>query len=145
MAKKFICVFHRHYGKANRQVNCLVNSVHFPWLQFCLLPSTLAPFALSQICSILSVFRLLLMLLHFSKMTSPNFHRVDWAYLWDPIGCSLPGSSIHGIFQVRILEWTANSFSRISFQPRGQSWSSCVGRWILYHWTTRDIHHWVLV
>ena len=65
--------------------------------------------------------------------------------LWDPIGCSLPGSSIHGIFQVRILEWAAISFSRGSFQPRQQSWTSCMGRWILYHWTTRDIHHWVLV
>ena len=62
-------------------MNCLINSVRFPWLKFCLLPSTLAPFALSQICSGLSICRLLLMLLHFSKMTSPNFHRVDWSCL----------------------------------------------------------------
>ena len=27
--------------------------------------------------------------------------------LWDPIDCSSPGSSIHGIFQARILEWVA--------------------------------------
>ena len=26
---------------------------------------------------------------------------------WDPLGCSLPGSSVHGIFQARILEWLA--------------------------------------
>ena len=32
--------------------------------------------------------------------------------LWDPIDCSLPGFSIHGIFQVRIPEWVAISFSR---------------------------------
>ena len=31
--------------------------------------------------------------------------------LWDPMDCSLPGSSIHGIFQARILEWGAISFS----------------------------------
>ena len=31
--------------------------------------------------------------------------------LWDPVNCSLPGSSIHGIFQARILEWGAISFS----------------------------------
>ena len=37
----------------------------------------------------------------------------------DPIDCSTPGSSIHGIFQARILEWVAISFSRGSFQPRG--------------------------
>ena len=32
--------------------------------------------------------------------------------LWDLVHCSLPGSSIHGIFQARRLEWTAISFSR---------------------------------
>ena len=32
--------------------------------------------------------------------------------LCDPMGCGLPGSSIHGIFQARILEWVALSFSR---------------------------------
>ena len=31
--------------------------------------------------------------------------------LCDPMGCSLPGSSVHGIFQARILEWVAISFS----------------------------------
>ena len=31
--------------------------------------------------------------------------------LWDPMDCSLPGSSIHGIFQARILEWGAIAFS----------------------------------
>ena len=34
----------------------------------------------------------------------------------DPMDCSLPGSSIHGIFQARVLEWVAVSFSR------GSSW-----------------------
>ena len=37
--------------------------------------------------------------------------------LCDPIHCSLPGSSIHGIFQARILEWVAISFSRGSSPP----------------------------
>ena len=32
--------------------------------------------------------------------------------LCDPIGCSPPGSSLHGILQARILEWVAISFSR---------------------------------
>ena len=32
--------------------------------------------------------------------------------LCEPMDCSLPGSSIHGIFQARILEWDAISFSR---------------------------------
>ena len=38
--------------------------------------------------------------------------------LCNPVDCSLPGSSVHGIFQARILEWVAISFSRGSFQPR---------------------------
>ena len=36
--------------------------------------------------------------------------------LCDPMACSLPGSSVHGIFQARELEWVAFSFSRGSFQ-----------------------------
>ena len=34
--------------------------------------------------------------------------------LWDPMDCSLPGSSDYGILQARILEWVAISFSRSS-------------------------------
>ena len=38
--------------------------------------------------------------------------------LCDPMDCSLLGSSVHGILQVRILEWVGNPFSRGSFQRR---------------------------
>ena len=38
--------------------------------------------------------------------------------LCDPMDYSLPGSSVHGIFQARVLEWVAISFSRGSSQPR---------------------------
>ena len=41
--------------------------------------------------------------------------------LFDPMGCSPPGSSVHGIFQARVLEWTAISFSRGSSRPRDQT------------------------
>ena len=34
--------------------------------------------------------------------------------LSDPMDCSLPGSSIHGIFQARVLEWGAIAFSQAS-------------------------------
>ena len=40
--------------------------------------------------------------------------------------CSLPGSSVHGIFQARILEWVAIPFSRGSFWFRDQTQISCV-------------------
>ena len=51
--------------------------------------------------------------------------------------CCLSGSSVHEIFQARILEWVAISFSRGSSGTRDQT---CIfhGRWILYHWTTRE-------
>ena len=38
--------------------------------------------------------------------------------LCDPMDCSLPGSTVRGIFQARILEWVAIPFSRRSSQPR---------------------------
>ena len=48
--------------------------------------------------------------------------------LCDPTDCSLPGSSVHGISQARILEWVAISFSRGSSWPRDQTRGSCIGR-----------------
>ena len=40
--------------------------------------------------------------------------------LSDPMDCSLPGSSIHGIFQARVLEWGAIAFSEISLKKSGK-------------------------
>ena len=40
--------------------------------------------------------------------------------------CSPPGSSVHGIFQARILQWVAISFSRGSFWPKDRTWVSCI-------------------
>ena len=56
--------------------------------------------------------------------------------LCNPMDCSLPGSSVHGIFQARILEWVAISSSRGSSQLRDQTHVSCIGRQTLYHWAT---------
>ena len=41
--------------------------------------------------------------------------------LCDPIDCSPPGSSVHGILQAKILEWVAKFLSRGSSQPRNQA------------------------
>ena len=52
--------------------------------------------------------------------------------------CSLPGSSVHGIFQARVLEWGAISFSRGSSWPRDQTWvSHIIGRHFTI-WATRE-------
>ena len=58
--------------------------------------------------------------------------------LWDPMGCSPPGSSVHGNLQARILEWVAISFSRGSSQPRdGTQVSRIAGRCFTL-WATRE-------
>ena len=44
--------------------------------------------------------------------------------LCDPLDCSLPGFSIHGILQARILEWVTISFSRGSSRPGDRTWVS---------------------
>ena len=41
--------------------------------------------------------------------------------LFDPMNCSPPGSSVHEIFQARILEWVATSYSRAASGPRDQT------------------------
>ena len=46
--------------------------------------------------------------------------------LCDPMDCSPPGSSVHGISQARILEWVAIPFSRGSSRPRVWTWVSCI-------------------
>ena len=56
--------------------------------------------------------------------------------LCDPMDCSLPGSSVRGIFQARTLEWVAMSSSWRSSWARYQTHVSCIGRQILYHWAT---------
>ena len=53
--------------------------------------------------------------------------------LCDTINCSLPISSVHGIFQARILEWVASSFSRASSRPRDQTGVPHIYRQMHYH------------
>ena len=48
------------------------------------------------------------------------------ATLWDPMDCSLPGSSAHGILQARTLEWVAVPSTRGASWPSGQSHVSCI-------------------
>ena len=43
----------------------------------------------------------------------------------NPMNCCLPDSSVHGIFQARILEWVTTPFSRGSSQPSDGTWVSC--------------------
>ena len=58
--------------------------------------------------------------------------------LCETMDYSSPGSSVHWISQARILEWVAISFSMGSSRPRDRIHISCTGRWLLYHWATRE-------
>ena len=61
------------------------------------------------------------------------FAKLCLAFFYDPMNCSPPASSVHGIFQVRILKWVAISSPTGSSQPKNQTCISCIGRQILYH------------
>ena len=79
-----------------------------------------------------------------------EYHRLDGAQslqscltLWDPMNCSPPGSSVHGILQAGILEWVAIPSSRGSSQPRVEKlcllcFLHC--RRVLYYWATVEAH-----
>ena len=58
--------------------------------------------------------------------------------LCDPVDCSLPGSSIDGILQARILEWVAISFSRGSSRPRDRTQVSYIAGRRFNLWATRE-------
>ena len=58
----------------------------------------------------------------------------SWTWLSD---CSLPGSCVHEILQVRTLEWVAIPFSRGSSKSRDRTWVSCIAGRFLTVWATR--------
>ena len=60
--------------------------------------------------------------------------------LCDPMDCSLPGSSVHGIFQAIVLEWIAISFSRGSSRPRDRTRVSHIVDRRLTVWATGEIY-----
>ena len=58
--------------------------------------------------------------------------------LCDPVDCSPPGSSVHGILQARILDWVAISFSRVSSQPGIEPTSPALAGGFFTTSTTRE-------
>ena len=58
--------------------------------------------------------------------------------LGEPMDCSSPVFSVHGILQARILEGIVNPFFRGSFQPRDQTWVSCIAGRFFTIWATKS-------
>ena len=61
--------------------------------------------------------------------------------LFDHMDCSLLVSSVHGIFQARILEWVAISFYRKSCPPRDRTQVSCIVDRCFTVWATREVFY----
>ena len=78
-------------------------------------------------------------LLQCLKVKSESEVAQSWPTLCDPTDYSLPGSTIHGIFQARILEWVAISFSKRSSWPRDWTRVSCIIGRRFTVWATREV------
>jgi len=60
--------------------------------------------------------------------------------LRNPMDCSLPGSSVHGVLQARVLEWVAMPSSGGFFQPRDQTQISHIADRFFTSWASREAH-----
>ena len=68
----------------------------------------------------------------------------NWTELnWTELNCSLPGSSVHGIFQARILEWVSIPFSRGSSWPTDQTQILCLAGTLFTIWATWEANIWM--
>ena len=65
--------------------------------------------------------------------------------LCDPVNHVTPGSSVHGILQVRILEWVAMPSSRGPSQLRDQTQVTLIAGGLFTIWTTREAQKWISV
>ena len=87
-------------------------------------------------------------LLQCRKVKSESEGAQSCPTLSNAMDCSLPGSSVHRIFQARVLEWGASAFCfgfwpqgmwDISSPTRDQTHTPCIGRQSLNHWTAREV------
>ena len=74
------------------------------------------------------------------EIESKKCYWFSHVWLCDHMGCSPPGSSVHGILQARILEWVAIPFSRESSRPRGWTQASRIPGRFSTIWATREAH-----
>ena len=95
-----------------------------------------------------SSFRLDVILWRWSLFSPNCLKHVLWSgvaqsclTLCNPMDCSLLGSSVHGVFQARVLEWIAIPFSRGSSQPRNRTQVSPIAGRRFTVWATREFHY----
>ena len=96
-----------------------------------------------QCCEVMSLLNTLIQFTPWQLLSLLLFSRESCVQLFcDPMYCSLPGSSVHGISQVRILDWVAMpSSGDLEESMQGSNWRLLPGRWILYHWPTLEARY----
>ena len=68
------------------------------------------------------------------KVKSESEVAQSYPTLSDPMDCSLPGSSVHGVFQARVLEWGAIAFSNILLKMYGKGKVEAEDKaWLMMH------------
>ena len=93
-----------------------------------------------QVCSLeKSLLEFACLILYLKSKESESEVAQSHSTLCDPMDCSLPGSSSHGIFQEIVLELVAMSFSRGSSWPRDQTQVSCIVDRRFTIWATREV------
>ena len=80
------------------------------------------------------------MTLPYAKVKSESEVAQSCPTFCNPVDCNLPGSSLHGILQTRVLEWGAIAFSRGSSWPRDRTWDSCIAGRGFNLWATREAY-----
>ena len=146
MQNRFSCRLIHNFFPLDNQTETLIFSIS---KLFFLLPQSTF---VASANIFLSFFRMYTMFDHFPShpLTLPNTsHHSCWLLLWSesrsvlsdswqPMDCSLPGSSLHGIHQAIKLEWVVTSFSRGSSQSRNRALVSCTAGRFFTVWVTRE-------
>ena len=74
------------------------------------------------------------------KVKSESEVAQSYLTIHDPMDCSLPGSSIHGIFQARVLEWGAIAFSIRKWYKESKKVRHTMRKYSKYMYLTKDWH-----
>ena len=75
-------------------------------------------------------------ILNILKKLAPSLSHVQ--FFCNPMDCSPPGSSVYGIFQARIPEWVAISYSRVSFSPKDRTRVSYIAGRLFTIWAIKE-------
>ena len=112
-------------------------SFRMDWLDLLAVQGTLSVFSSINSCSAFFMVHLSHLYMTIGKTKVNILVAQSCPTLCYPMGCSLPGSTVHADLQARILKWVVISFSRGSFQLMDQTWVFCIAGKFFTVWATR--------